>query len=80
MQEGLASDGELLRRMSRFTKAHHLALICGQPLRYLNGTRDHGLVYQAGDSFETNGAKDADFAGDCVTHRSTIGGFGKKGK
>ena len=31
-------------------------------------------------TFETNGASDADFAGDCVSHRSTIGGYGKKGK
>jgi hypothetical protein len=67
-------------RMTRYAKAMHLGWLRGQPLRYLNGTRDYGLVYQAGASFETNGASDADFAGDSVSQRSTIGGYGKKGE
>ena len=67
-------------RMGPYAKQAHVDLIRGQPLRYLNGTRDFGLVYQAGSSFETNGASDADFAGCLVTNRSTIWGFGKKGE
>ena len=67
-------------RMGPYAKQVHVDMIRGQPLRYLNGTRDFGLVYQAGGSFETNGASDADFAGCLVTNRSTIGGFGKKGE
>ncbi len=62
-------------RMGPFAKQAHVNLICGQPLRYLNGTRDFGLVYQAGSSFETNGASDADFAGCTRTSRSTSGGY-----
>ena len=67
-------------RMTRYAKAKHLGWLRNLTLRYLNGTRDFGLVYQAGASFDTNGASDADFAGDCIGQRSTIGGFAKKGE
>jgi hypothetical protein len=63
-----------------FAKQKHLNWIRGQPLRYLSGTRDYGLVYQAGKDLKLNGASDADFAGDHVGSRSTIGGAGKMGE
>jgi hypothetical protein len=66
-------------RMVSYAKSYHLGLIRGQPLRYLNGTRDYGLVYQAGKELKLSGAADADFAGDCVKQRSTIGTLGKLG-
>ena len=67
-------------RFMSFAKEKHLNWIRGQPLRYLNGTRDYGLVYQGGKDLELNGASDADFAGDHVSSRSTIGGAGKMGE
>ena len=66
-------------RMLTYAKEYHLGLIRGQPLRYLNGTRDYGLVYQAGEYLKLHGAADADFAGDCVKMRSTIGTYGALG-
>ena len=67
-------------RMLRYAKAYHLGMIRGQPLRYLNGTRDYGLVYQSGKDLTMHGAADADFAGDCVRMRSTIGTYGMLGE
>ena len=51
-----------------------------RPLRYLNGTRDYGLVFWAGDDLNINGASDADFAGEYKSSRSTAGGFIKLGQ
>jgi hypothetical protein len=47
--------------------------IRGRPLRYLNGTRNYGLVFQAGNNFDLDAASDSDFAGDISTSRTTVG-------
>jgi hypothetical protein len=44
-----------------------------QVLRYLKGTPDMGLVFQAGDDLQLVGAVDADFAGDIESSKSTTG-------
>ena len=50
------------------------------PLKYLNGTRDYGIVFQAGSHFDRHGASDSDFAGDITTSRSTLGWTTKVGE
>jgi hypothetical protein len=67
-------------RYLKTARARELRLIKGQPLRYLNGTRNYGLVYCSGGKASLNGASDADFAGDPTTSRSTIGGYIKFGE
>jgi hypothetical protein len=67
-------------RCLKTARARELRLIKGQPLRYLNGTRNYGLVYCSGGKASLNGASDADFAGDPTTSRSTIGGYIKFGE
>lgn len=51
-----------------------------QVLRYLKGTPDMGLVFQAGDDLELAGACDADLAGDLHTSKSTTGFYLRLGK
>ena len=61
---------------SRFVKCaspKHVDVIRGRPLKYLNSTRDYGLVYQPGDGeWVLSGEADSDLAGDLVTSRSTL--------
>ena len=49
-------------------------------LRYLQGTRNHGLVFTAGDQDMLLGFSDSDWAGDIVTRRSTSGYVFKLGQ
>jgi len=68
---------------SRFLKCatpRHLELATGRILRYLNGTRDFGIVFFPGDGDWTlSGASDADLAGDLATACSTSGRYAKMG-
>ena len=67
-------------RMLRTAGKREFNLLRDRPLRYLNGTRAHGTVYQAGTSLSIGGGSDSDFAGDLKTSRSTMGTFTKLGK
>ena len=71
----------LLARFVRSATAAHLKLAM-RVLRYLKGTIDYGIVFQAG--FENDGVlsaeADADLAGDLITSRSTSGGYVKMGE
>jgi hypothetical protein len=71
----------LLARYCRSATAAHLKLAM-RVLRYLKGTIDYGIVFQAG--FENDGVLstegDADLAGDLLTSRSTSGGYVKLGE
>jgi hypothetical protein len=62
---------------SRFTTCatpEHFKLMAGRPLRYLNGTRDYGIVFAPGNGiWELEAFTDSDFAGDINTSRSTTG-------
>jgi hypothetical protein len=71
----------LARYLSSSTKAH-LNLARGRPLRYLKGTKFHGLVFSPGESSEwqLSGSSDADLAGDRASSRSTVGFFNKFGQ
>lgn len=42
-------------------------------LRYIQGTKDYGLLYQKNENFTLNGYSDADFAGDIDDRTSTSG-------
>eukprot|EP00170_Pyropia_yezoensis_P003780 contig_15832_g3791 len=61
--------GKLARRMSSPTEADWRA--AKGVLRYLQGTRDMGIVYVKGARME--GWVDSDFAGDKITRKSTTG-------
>jgi len=71
----------LLARFCRSATAAHLKLAM-RVLRYLKGTVDYGIVFQAG--FKNDGVlsaeADADLAGDLITSRSTSGGYVKLGE
>ena len=71
----------LLARYCRTATAAHLKLAM-RPLRYLKGTVNYGITFQAG--LPTDGAlfaeADADLAGDLITSRSTSGGYVKYGE
>jgi hypothetical protein len=71
----------LLARFCRDATAAHLKLAM-RVLRYLKGTSDYGIVFQAG--FKNDGVlsaeADADLAGDLATSRSTSGGYVKLGE
>ena len=60
----------------------HYELARGRPLRYLKGTTNHGIVFQAGplDAWKLSGAADSDLAGDLNSGRSTSGYCFKLGK
>ena len=63
----------LLCRFLRCASPKHVAIAKGRPLRYLNGTRNFGLVYQPGDSpWVLSGSSDADLAGDLGSSRSVL--------
>ena len=70
--------------VSRFMKnatQQHLDLVSGRPLRYLKGTVDYGIVFQADDEeWQLSAASDSDLAGCLNTSRSTSGCYSKLGK
>jgi hypothetical protein len=69
---------------SRFLQCatpQHLALMTNRPLRYLNGCRDHGLVFQPGEvPWQLRAMGDSDLAGDVNSSRSTSGGTARLGE
>jgi histone deacetylase 1/2 len=68
------------RFLKNATRAHY-DLARGRPLRYLSGTVDYGLVFQAGSGeWVLSGAADSDLAGDIITSRSTSGFYAKLGE
>jgi hypothetical protein len=71
----------LARYLHNATQAH-LDIARGRPLRYLSGTKSHGLVFCPGEQagWKLSGSSDADLAGDRATSRSTIGFFSKIGQ
>ena len=71
----------LLARFLQAATPRHLELALGRPLKYLNGTRGHGLVFSPGTlEWKLSGASDADLAGDLMTARSTSGRYTKIGE
>ena len=70
----------LARHLHNATKAH-FDIARSRPLRYLSGTKTHGLVFCPGDvqGFELDGSAEADLAGDLATSRSTLGFYSKVG-
>ena len=51
----------------------HIDVVNGRTLRYLNGTRSHGIVFFAGKGdWIRTGCSDADLAGDLKSSRSTL--------
>ena len=71
----------LFSRFSRCASPDHLKVIRGRPLRYLNGTRDYGIVFMAGedDEWKLSGSSDADLAGDLNSAKSTLSVITKLG-
>jgi len=71
----------LLSRYCRTATSAHLKMAM-RTLRYLRGTINYGVVFQAG--FPNDGVlfaeADADLAGDLATSRSTSGGYAKLGE
>lgn len=67
-------------RLLRMAGVRELSWIRGQPLKYLNATRDHGIVYCSGGDLGMHGSSDADFAGCKETGRSMAGGQISLGK
>ena len=69
---------------SRFLKSAtraHYDLMLSRPLRYLKGTINNGIVFQAGSAdWVLSGAADSDLAGDLATARSTSGYYTCVGK
>ena len=70
----------LARHLHNATQAH-FNIARGRPLRYLSGTKSHGLVFCPGElaEWKLSGSSDADLAGDRATSRSTIGFYSKMG-
>ncbi len=66
-----ASVGILARFMADPGPAHWSAV--KRILRYLQGTRNYGLVFVGGDQDTLLGYSDSDWAGDIITRRSTSG-------
>jgi len=71
----------LLGRVAKFASMKHVAIATGRPLKYLNGTRTHGLVFLSGDKdWNLSGSSDADLAGDLHTARSILSVHTQLGK
>jgi hypothetical protein len=63
----------LATRYLRCASQKHVDLVKGRILRYLNGTRDYGLIFLAGEGdWILTGCSDADLAGDVKSARSTL--------
>ena len=63
----------LATRYLRCASQKHIDLVKGRILRYLNGTRDYGLIFLAGEGdWILTGCSDADLAGDIRSARSTL--------
>ena len=71
----------LSRYLHNATQAH-LDLARGRPLRYLRGSMEVGLMFEAGarSQWRLSGEADADFAGDLESSRSLMGHVCKVGK
>ena len=60
-------------RFLRCASQRHIDIVKGRILRYLNGTRDYGLVFLADEEdWILTGCSDADLAGDIKSARSTL--------
>lgn len=60
-------------RFVRCASTKHFEYLRGRPLKYLNGTRNHGLVYYPGvEDWKLSGSSDADLAGDPHSSRSVL--------
>jgi hypothetical protein len=75
---------DLFERVTRVTVTLLIMYFCfarcliwhlQQTLRYLTGTADYDIAFQAGENFELHAEADEDLAGDKVTSRSTSGHF-----
>jgi hypothetical protein len=63
----------LASRFLRCASQKHIDLVKGRVLRYLNGTRDYGIVFAPGEmDWVLTGSSDADLAGDVKSARSTL--------
>jgi hypothetical protein len=63
----------LASRFLRCASQRHIDIVKGRVLRYLNGTRSHGVVFFAGKvDWVLAGCSDADLAGDQKSARSTL--------
>ena len=63
----------LATRFLRCASQKHIDLVKGRILRYLNGTRNYGLVFFPGKTdWVLTGCSDADLAGDVKSARSTL--------
>ena len=63
----------LASRFLRCASQRHVDIVKGRILRYLNGTRNYGLVFFAGRTdWVLSGCSDADLAGDLKSARSTL--------
>ena len=71
----------LARYLHNATQAH-FNLARGRPLRYLCGTKFHGLVFSPGapSQWKLSGSSDSDLAGDKATSRSTLGFYSTLGE
>ena len=71
----------LLSRFLKNATPAHLAMARDRPLRYLQGTKNWGICFQAGEEGPAlSGESDADFAGDLDTSRTTLGVYEKIGE
>jgi hypothetical protein len=63
----------LFSRFVRCASMKHYNFLHDRPLRYLNGTRDYGLVYFPGkEEWRLSGSSDSDLAGDLSSSRSIL--------
>ena len=70
----------LCRFLKVATRAHY-ELARGNPLRYLKGTLNHGLIFRPGSGpWVLSGASDADFAGDLFGSRTMAGTYLRLGE
>ena len=71
----------LLSRFLKNATPAHLAMARDRPLRYLQGTKNWRICFQAGEEGPAlSGESDADFAGDLDTSRTTLGVYKKIGE
>jgi hypothetical protein len=72
----------LFSRVAHCASLRHYEIATGRPLRYLNGTRSHGIIFDPGpeELWGLSGSSDADFAGDLYSSRSILSTHTKMGK
>ena len=72
-QKGFAFCVNLASRFLRCSSHKHINLVKGRVFRYLDGTRDYGIVFAPGKTdWVLTGSSDADLAGDIKSARSTL--------